>query len=130
MWQGALAGWLNGGCWQQYKTGPESSPRRIRAVFSTSSLRSSATTVNMASGCWVRRSLANPGELAYYVRFALSMLAQAYLSVIQHQGGATRRQGSCYGLDEDLTPLTGPEVRRLLTCLASTEHQLPEFILS
>ena len=55
-------------------------------------------------GCWllVRRSLSNPGELAYYV---------------------------CYGPDEQLIPMTVPEVRRLLARLIWTENQPPDFIL-
>ena len=129
-------------------------------------------------GYWLlaRRSIAQPGELAYFVCFGpagtaleelvrvagtrwaieecfeqawgqvgpqyevrrwdgwrrhitLAMLAQAYLSVIKHQA-MERRKGGCYGPDEELIPITAPEVRRLLTRLVWTENQLPDFILS
>ena len=44
-------------------------------------------------------------------------------------GDGTRRKGGCYGLDEDLIPLTVPEVRRLLTRLIWKESQPSDFIL-
>ena len=130
-------------------------------------------------GYWLlcRRSLADPGELAYYVCYGpagttleelarvagtrwaieecfeeakgqvgldqyevrrwdgwyrhitLSMLAQAYLAVIPASGDGAGRKGGYYGPDEELIPLTVPEVRRLPTRLVWTENQPPDFIL-
>ena len=48
----------------------------------------------------------------------------------QASSDGTRRKGGCYGPDEELIPITAPEVRRLLTRLVWTENQLPDFILS
>ena len=48
----------------------------------------------------------------------------------QASGDGTRRKGGCCGPNEELIPLTAPEVRRLLTRLVWTENQLPDFILS
>ena len=42
---------------------------------------------------------------------------------------STKIQGGHYGPDEELIPLTVPEVRRLLTRLVWTENQPPDFIL-
>ena len=131
-------------------------------------------------GYWLlaRRSIAQPGELAYFVCFgpagtALEELvrvagtrwaveecfeeAKGQVGLDQyevrrwdgmvpapHLGDAgpgvsvsnqassdgTRRKGGCYGPDEELIPITAPEVRRLLTRLVWTENQLPDFILS
>ena len=39
------------------------------------------------------------------------------------------RKGGHYGPDEELIPVTVPEVRRLLTGLVWTEKQPPDFIL-
>ena len=57
------------------------------------------------------------------------MLAHAYLTVIRHQVDGTGRKGGCYGPDEELIPVTVPEVRRLLTRLVWTDNQPPDFIL-
>ena len=131
-------------------------------------------------GYWLlaRRSIAQPGELAYFVCFgpagtALEELVRVAgtrwaieecfeeakgqvgldqyevrrwgrLVPAHHLGDAgpgvsvsnqassdgTRRKGGCYGPDEELIPITAPEVRRLLTRLVWTENQLPDFILS
>ena len=47
----------------------------------------------------------------------------------QASGDGTGRKGGYFGLDEELIPLTVPEVRRLLTRLVWTENQPPDFIL-
>jgi hypothetical protein len=46
----------------------------------------------------------------------LTMLAHAYPSVIKHQAKEQGERGS-YGPDEELIPMTTPEVRRLFTHL-------------
>ena len=48
----------------------------------------------------------------------------------QESGGGTGRKGGHYGPDEELIPMTVPEVRRLLTRLVWTKNKLPDFILS
>ena len=130
-------------------------------------------------GYWLlaRRSLANPGELAYYVcygpavttleelarvagtRWAIEECfeeAKGHVGLDQYEvrrwdgwyrhitlanagpcvsvrdqasGNGTGRKGGCYGPDEQLIPMTVPEVRRLLTRLVWTENQPPDFIL-
>ena len=65
----------------------------------------------------------------WYRHITLAMLAHAYLSVNQASGNGTGRKGGCYGPDEQLIPMTVPEVRRLLTRLVWTENQLPDFVL-
>ena len=130
-------------------------------------------------GYWLlaRRSLANPGELSYYVCYGpagttleelvrvagtrwsieesfeeakgqvaldqyevrrwdgwyrhitLAMLAQAYLSVVRHQAMEQGEKGATTVRDEELIPLTVPEVRRLLTRLVWTESHPPDFVL-
>ena len=52
----------------------------------------------------------------WYRHITLAMLAQPYLTVIRHQ-------------DEELIPVTVPEVRRLLTRLVWRENQPPDFVL-
>ena len=47
----------------------------------------------------------------------------------QATSAGTGRKGGHYGPDEELIPLTVPEVRRLLTRLVWTETQPPDFIL-
>ena len=47
----------------------------------------------------------------------------------QASGDGTERKGGYYGLDEELIPLTVPEVRRLLTRLVWKESQPSDFIL-
>ena len=47
----------------------------------------------------------------------------------QASGDGTGRKGGHYGPDEDLIPMTVPEVRRLLTRLVWKESQPPDFIL-
>ena len=131
-------------------------------------------------GHWllVRRSIANPGELAYYVCYGpagmtleelvraagkrwtieecfeeaegevgldqyevrrwdgwyrhitLSRLAHAYLTVIRNQAAEQGEKGATTAPDEELIPVTVPEVRRLLTRLVWTENKLPDLILS
>ena len=44
-------------------------------------------------------------------------------------GDATGGKGGCYGPDEELIPLTVPEVRRLLTRLVWTENHPTELVL-
>ena len=59
--------------------------------------------------------------MGWLVPANLAMLAQAYLAVIRHQAtDMTGRKGGYFGLDEELIPLTVPEVRRLLTRLVWT----------
>ena len=66
----------------------------------------------------------------WYRHITLAMLAQAYLTVIRHQATEQGEKKGHYGPDEELIPLTVPEVRRLLTRLVWTENPPPEFILS
>ena len=130
-------------------------------------------------GYWLlaRRSLANPGELAYYVcygpagttleelarvagtRWAIEECfeeAKGQVGLDQYEvrrwdgwyrhitsgdvgprvsvrdqasGHGTGRKGGYYGPDEELIPMTVPEVRRLLTRLVWTENQPPDFVL-
>ena len=47
----------------------------------------------------------------------------------QASGDGTRGKGGRYGPDEQLIPMTEPEVRRLLTRLIWNENQPPDFIL-
>ena len=47
----------------------------------------------------------------------------------QATGSGTGRKGGHYGPDEELIPVTVPEVRRLLTRLVWRENQPPDFIL-
>ena len=47
----------------------------------------------------------------------------------QTSGTGAGGKGGHYGLDEELIPLTVPEVRRLLTRLVWTERQPPDLIL-
>ena len=47
----------------------------------------------------------------------------------QTSGTGDGEKGGHYGLDEELIPVTLPEVRRLLTRLVWTEKQPPDFIL-
>ena len=47
----------------------------------------------------------------------------------QASGHGIGGKGGCYGPDEELIPMTVPEVRRLLTRLVWTENQPPDFIL-
>ena len=47
----------------------------------------------------------------------------------QKSGGGTGRKGGHYGPDEELIPMTVPEVRQLLTRLVGTQSQPPDFIL-
>ena len=65
----------------------------------------------------------------WYRHITLAMLAHAYLTVIRYQAMEQREKGGRYALDEELIPITVPEVRRLLTRLIWTESQPPHFIL-
>ena len=131
-------------------------------------------------GHWLlaRRSIAKPGELAYYVCFgpaetSLGGIGTGSRDAVGHPGGVLRggqgtggsgpvrgaavgrlvpahhpgnagsrlsggdqtsgdgtgRKGGHYGPDEELIPITVPEVRRLLTRLVWTESQPADFIL-
>ena len=51
----------------------------------------------------------------WYRHITLAMLAHAYLSVIKHQAMEQGEKGGYYGPNEELIPMTVPEVRRLLT---------------
>ena len=47
----------------------------------------------------------------------------------QASGHGSGGKRGCYDSDEELIPMTVPEVRRLLTRLIWTENQLPDLIL-
>ena len=66
----------------------------------------------------------------WYRHITLAMLAQVYLTVNRYQGGGAGGKGGRHGQDEELIPLTTPEVRRLLTRLVCTDTPAAEFILS
>ena len=60
----------------------------------------------------------------WYRHITLAMLARP---IVSNQASSWNQgKGGCYGPDEELIPITAPEVRRLLTRLVWTENQLPE----
>ena len=65
----------------------------------------------------------------WYRHITLAMLAHAYLTVIRYHSTEQGEKGGHCGLDEELIPVTVPEVRRLLTRLVWTESQPADFIL-
>ena len=65
----------------------------------------------------------------WYRHITLAMLARAYLTVIRNQAAEQGEKGGHYGPNEELIPMTVPEVRRLLTRLVWTESQPPDFAL-
>ena len=64
----------------------------------------------------------------WYRHITLAMMAHAYLTVIRHRALEHGKRGH-YGLDEELIPTTGPEVRRLLTLPVWIENLPSDFVL-